>query len=199
MSNQQSPYCSAEIWRGGAKGLLHTRGTGKTGRDDPIRSPKVAIEDDEPDVTEHRWIPLRLSTDRDDYAPSADERSADQNGERGGLAELYSGYDLSQEEKKHHVDAKQFAELPAWGVDHQAISGERQCAAHKGEDAVDSGSAMERRLEARVAVSFQDSGDRQKEEGTAAVRDKLIEQISHRFGLPDTLSGTSASLGLFRF
>jgi hypothetical protein len=35
-------------------------------------------------------------------------------------------------------------------------------------------------LKARVAVSFEESGDGEKKERTSAVRDKLIEQVFHR-------------------
>ena len=106
----------------------------------------------------------RTSVDRDDQASRDNERSADQNRERGRLAELYSGHDLCQQEEKDNVDAKQFAELPAGGVDHQSIGGERQCPAGKSEGTAHSGSAIERRLKARVAVDFQERGDGQKEE-----------------------------------
>ena len=58
-----------------------------------------------------------LSAERNDCAPGDDERAADQNGERGGLAESDSRYDLRQHKKKHDVDANQFAKIPARGVD----------------------------------------------------------------------------------
>ena len=115
------------------------------------------------------------------------------------MAELYSGHDLRQQEKKHDVDANQFAKIPAWGVDDESIGGKRQGPAHKGGDAAHSGSAIERGLEARVAVSFEEGGDREKEERTAAVRDELIEQVSHRLGRPDILTGVAVSVGAFRF
>ena len=122
-----------------------------------------------------------LSTDRDDHAASADERSTNQNRERGGLAELYSSYDLRQQKEKDNVDAQQFAEFPAWGVDHQSIGGEGQCSARKGKGAAHPGSAIEGRLEAGVAIGLQERGNRQKEERTAAMRNDLIEQVSHKW------------------
>jgi hypothetical protein len=99
--------------------------------------------------------PLLLTTDGDDASAGDDERPANQDGQRGDLAEAHSRYDLRQEEKKNHVHPEQFPKLPAWSVDHQTVCREGDRSAHEGEDAARPRNAIQSRLKAGVAVGFQ--------------------------------------------